>query len=179
MSTGRILMMEGARIIYPNFSGRATDYTPEGDRHFTLVVPEKIAQYLEANNLPVRRLKPREGDDPNEPTTAVIRVKISSLYFPDIVTLSGSDRWVPHNQDTVGQLDRITFQRSAMRHTTFDSVDVRDTAVHGEFPFMNIDLKCQLSFIQKYRRYAWYLQWMRAWVESDRLDEKYAKLGVY
>lgn len=175
----RILMMEGCKILYPNFSGRPTDYNAGGDRYFSVVVPEQIASYLEANGLPVRRLKPRPDDDPNEPTTAVIRVKVSSLYFPDIVTLAGSDRCVGHTPETVSQLDHITYQRTAICHATFDGIDVVETAPNGEFPWMNVDLKAQLSYLQKYRKYTWYLKWMRAWVESDRLDEKYARLGVY
>lgn len=175
----REMTLEGCRIFYPNFAGRATDYTAEGDRYFSVVIPEEIAQYLEQNGLPFRRLKPRPDDDPNEPTTAIIKVKIGGIYFPDVMTLVSNGGYVSHTPETIGQLDRIQYQRSGMSRVRFDNLDIVTKAPDGVYPFMNIDLKVKLSYIQKFKRYTWYLEWMRAWVESDYLDEKYAKLGIY
>lgn len=61
-----ILQIDGARIVYRNFSGRASKYNREGDRNFALVIPNQdMADALVNEGWNVKIKPPREdGDDP-------------------------------------------------------------------------------------------------------------------
>mgnify|MGYP001509972592 FL=1 len=56
-----ILQIDDARIIHRNFAGRGDKYTREGDRNFSLVVPDQeLADRLIADGWNVKIKPPRE-----------------------------------------------------------------------------------------------------------------------
>lgn len=61
-----ILQIDDARIVYRNFSGMATQFNREGDRNFSLVIPdEDLANELKEDGWNVKIKAPREeGDTP-------------------------------------------------------------------------------------------------------------------
>ena len=61
-----IIQIDGAQIIYRNFSGRGTMFNREGDRNFCLVIPtQEIADRLMDEGFNVKIREPREeGGDP-------------------------------------------------------------------------------------------------------------------
>lgn len=61
-----ILQIDDARIVYRNFSGMATQFNREGDRNFSLVIPdEDLANKLKEDGWNVKIKAPREeGDTP-------------------------------------------------------------------------------------------------------------------
>lgn len=61
-----IVQIDGARIIYRNFSGRGTQFNREGDRNFCLVIPtQEDADKLMAEGFNVKIRQPRtEDEDP-------------------------------------------------------------------------------------------------------------------
>src|SRR5689334_12528225 len=59
------ITIEGARLIWKNFSGAKGRYNAEGDRNFSLVLDPDLADILEQDGWNVKRKPPREeGDDP-------------------------------------------------------------------------------------------------------------------
>lgn len=79
------ITLEGARIIFRDFSGEKNRYN--NDRSFAVVLDEDLAARLAADGWPVRYLEPRNED---EARTPILSVKV---YFgkvpPQVVMISG------------------------------------------------------------------------------------------
>lgn len=89
------LVIEGARLIFKNFSGEPSQYNRSGDRNFCVVLDDpKVIDRMVADGWNVKTRPPREeGDDP----LYYIRVKVS--FFddgdnrnPKIMLISGKNR---------------------------------------------------------------------------------------
>lgn len=150
-----ILQIDDARIIWRNFSGRGDKYNREGDRHFTLVIPnEDIANAL-ANDTNrygagwnVKTKPPREeGDSPF--MTMKVKVKFNDRG-PQIYLKTGK-RVNRISEDMVSMLDDIDISSV--------SLDVRpyDDEINGK-PFR-----------------AAYLQSMEITQEIDRFAARFAE----
>lgn len=99
------LVIENARIIFRNFSGRETQYNHEGDRNFCVVLEDEglINQLTEEGwNVKIRQPK-IEGDDPFN----YMKVNVSYKVRPPKVYMvfERSNRKTLLSEDTVGQLD--------------------------------------------------------------------------
>lgn len=73
-----IVQIDGARIIYRNFSGRGTQYNREGDRNFCVVIEDQeTADMLLEEGFNVKIRQPREeGEDP------FMYMKVNVKYHP-------------------------------------------------------------------------------------------------
>jgi len=84
-------MIESARLIFRNFSGREGQYNREGDRNFSVVIDDnKVASQMEKDGWNVKYLEPREEGDTR---TAYVPVAVSYKSRPPrIVLLRGNSR---------------------------------------------------------------------------------------
>jgi len=100
-----ILQIDGARIIFRNFSGAATQYNREGERNFSLVIEdENVANALIEEGWNVKIKAPREeGDIPF--MHLPIKVKFNERG-PKIYLKSGG-RTNMLDEETVGLLDNV------------------------------------------------------------------------
>lgn len=73
-----IVQIDGARIIYRNFSGRGTQYNREGDRNFCVVIEDQeTADKLIDEGFNVKIKQPREeGENP------FMYMKVNVKYHP-------------------------------------------------------------------------------------------------
>ena len=98
----RLLILENAKIIYRNFSGKITKYNQSGFRTFNVLIPNDIAEELLAEGWNVKYLRPQEEGDPPQ---AHMEVKIQYDPLPPKVTLVSGRNQTPMDEDTIGSLD--------------------------------------------------------------------------
>lgn len=144
-----ILQIDDARLAYKNFSGEASKYNREGDRNFSVVIPDtELADQLVADGWNIKQRPPRDEDD-----TPFIHlpVKVKFNERGPVVRLVSGSKTVILNERQISCLDRIGME-------TVD-LDIRpyDWEVNG-----------------KTGRAA-YLHAMRVVQEVDRFADQYAE----
>lgn len=99
------IKIENARLIFRNFQGKKTDYNDEGNRNFGVLLPDDLAEQLEADGWNVKRLKPR--DDAEDPTYEQpwLPVKVKFGQIPPICEMITGRGRTKIYEDTIDQFD--------------------------------------------------------------------------
>jgi hypothetical protein len=74
MAEEKSVLLEGVRIIFRNFAGEERMFNAEGDRNFTVVLPEDIGEQMLKDGWNVKRLRPREEGEEGDLS---LKVKVS------------------------------------------------------------------------------------------------------
>ncbi|QAY17187.1 hypothetical protein SEA_MADAMATO_69 [Streptomyces phage Madamato] len=146
--------LEGARIIYRNFSGKAQMYNAEGYRNFHVVLDPEMGESMLAAGWNVKVKPPREeGEAPFYHLK--VNVKYDGPRPPRIfmVTMSTNSR-TQMPEDLVGMMD----------WGEFDTIDLKISPYN-----YNIGGKQGVSA---------YLKSMFAVLHEDELDKKYAHIPI-
>ena len=100
-----ILQIDDARIIHRNFAGRGDKYNREGDRNFSLVIPDQeLADRLIADGWNVKIKPPREdGDEP----FMFLPVKVKFNDRGPRVHLISGNRKNELDEESIGCLDDV------------------------------------------------------------------------
>ncbi len=145
------VLMEGVRIIFRNFSGKEGQYNREGDRNFSVLLDEKVAEEMAQDGWNVKMLQPRSEDEGEEP----------QAYLPVSVNFKGRP-------------PRIVLITSRGRTNLYeDSIEMLDWA-----DIINVDLivrPYEWTVNQKSGIKA-YLQSIYVTIEEDALELKYSEL---
>lgn len=96
------LIIEGATLMFKNFTGKAQQYNAEGDRNFCLALDPETAERLKADGWNIRMTKPR---DPNDPPIPYTKVKVRFDNYPPKIYLHSGASTVQLTEDLVSQLD--------------------------------------------------------------------------
>lgn len=120
----RLLNIEDARIIWPNFSGEATKFTRPGEQFFTLVIPtvemyQALKDDVNEYGVPwnMKYSEPREdGEDP------FIRMKVKVKFngFGPKVYLQSGERTVELDEESIKCLDNMVLSKIDMYIRPFD-----------------------------------------------------------
>lgn len=151
-----ILQIDDARITFRNFAGLGDKYTRDGDRNFTLIIPnEEIANKLmnDKNKYGVGwnvKIKPPRDVDDQPFMYMKVRVKFSD-YGPNVYLVSGNNSR-RLNEETISMLDKIHIQSVNLDIRPYDGPD----GIDGPFR-------------------AAYLKGMEVFQELDRFDRQYAE----
>lgn len=101
----RNIIMENARILFRNFSGNPSKFTPKGKRTFCLVIDPETADALSEEGWNVKFLKPREeGDSPTPYIQVNVGFKDDQSKSPKIYMVTRKKKTLL-TEDTVGVLD--------------------------------------------------------------------------
>mgnify|MGYP004629069861 FL=1 len=97
------LVIDNARLIFKNFSGKGDNYNREGDRNFAVVIDDpNAAEDLADAGWNVR---PLISKDPDEEPTHYIKVKVSFKVRAPKVRLLSNHKQVFLNENTISSLD--------------------------------------------------------------------------
>lgn len=96
------IVKEDAKIIFRNFRGEATKFSPAGRRTFCVVLSEEEAEDYRCEGWNVKSLPPRSED---EDPLYYLQVKVNFGSNPPKVYLCTSKKKTLLDEDTVGQID--------------------------------------------------------------------------
>ena len=121
-----MLMIDDARITFKNFSGKKGPYNKDGEREFSLVIPnEDIKEQLlndvneDGASWNVRVKPPR---DPQEDPLIYLKVKVRfNQYGPKVYVISNGVQELLDEED-VGMIDRIAIEKCDMDISPSDKV---------------------------------------------------------
>lgn len=103
----KTFLIEDARIIFRNFSGKEGMYNREGDRNFCVVLTPELASQLENDDWNVKYLKPREEGDPDTP---YVMVSVNFDNRPPRIVMISSTARTNLGEDMVEILDWAEFR---------------------------------------------------------------------
>lgn len=150
--TGKI-RIEGARLIFKNFRGKATEFNEEGNRNFGVLLDDDLAESLMDDGWNVKFLRPQE-DDPEQHRQAWLPVKVKFNQYPPRAILINSRGKKRLDEETIEQLDwsRIVDCDLIIQPYNYPALRGRPAGVSA------------------------YLQTIYATVSEDAFEEKYADL---
>lgn len=91
-----------AKLMYRNFSGKATDYNAKGNRNFCIFLETGLARQMEADGWTIKWLDPKDPDDAPQ---AMISVKVSFEKYPPAAVVISEGRQTRLSEETVDMLD--------------------------------------------------------------------------
>lgn len=97
------LVIDNARLIFKNFSGKGDNYNREGDRNFAVIIDDPNAAKDLANA--GWNVRPLISKDPDEEPTHYIKVKVSFKVRAPKVRLLSNHKQVFLNENTISSLD--------------------------------------------------------------------------
>lgn len=97
------IVMENARIKFPNFAGKEGRYNEPGDRNFCVIIEDAVtAQKLREDGWNVRILAPR---DPSEVAQHYIQVTVRFHPIPPKIYMVTRNNRTLLDEDSISELD--------------------------------------------------------------------------
>ena len=96
------LVIENARIVFRNFSGKEGKYNPPGRRNFCVLLDDDISEPLKKEGWNVRYLNPR---DQEESPQAYLQVAVNYDYIPPKIFMVTKKGKTLLGEEEVGMLD--------------------------------------------------------------------------
>lgn len=104
MPVENTITMEGVKIVFRNFAGKEGQFNREGDRNFSVLLDESIAEVLAKDGWNVKWLRPREEDEEGA-EQAYLQVSVNFKGRPPRVVMVTSRGRTNLGEDDVEMLD--------------------------------------------------------------------------
>lgn len=147
MDEAKTFMIEDARLVFRNFSGKEGLYNREGDRNFSVILDHEIAKVMLKDGWNVKYLASRED---GEPDTPYIQITVNFNNRPPRVIMITSTNRTNLNEDSIAVLDWA---------------DIRTADLIARAYEWNVNGKTGIKA---------YLQSLFVTIEEDALERKYA-----
>lgn len=98
----KTFMVEDARLVFRNFSGKEGQYNREGDRNFSVILDDKIAKVMLKDGWNVRYLSSREE---GEEDTPYIQIAVNFNNRPPRVVMISSTARTNLTEESISVLD--------------------------------------------------------------------------
>lgn len=143
------IMIEDAEIVFRNFSGKEDQYNREGNRNFSVILPNDVAAAMQADGWNIKTLKAREdGDEPR----SYIQVNVSYKGRPPKIVMITSRKRQVLGEDLVELLDSADIVKADILITPYHWEVRGETGVKA------------------------YLKTMFVTIQEDELELKYASM---
>lgn len=134
----RSVMVEGATLIFRNFSGREDQYNRAGDRNFSVILEPDVAEDLLKLGWNVKELPSREE---GEPPTSYITVAVSYKIRPPRIVMMTSRARTNLDEASVEVLDWAEIADADLIFRPYDWVvgDKKGTKAYLQSLFITIE----------------------------------------
>lgn len=138
MAEAKTFMVEDARLIFRNFSGKEGQYNREGDKNFAVVLDPATAERMLADGWNVKVLSGREEGDED---TFYIQVSVNFKNRPPRVVLITDKKRTNLADDTVDVLDWVDIRTVDLIARGYDWVvgDKAGTKAYLQSMFVTIE----------------------------------------
>ena len=130
------IIIENARIIFRNFSGKEDKYNRAGDRNFCVIIEDhNDAQRLIEDGWNIRVMPPREeGDEPRH----YLQVAVSFKNFPPKVVMVTRRKQTPLDEESIGMLDWAEIDRVDLAVRTWRGTQSPFTSLYLDRAFITV-----------------------------------------
>lgn len=153
MENAGIIRLEGAKVIFKNFSGEASQYNQAGNRNFGVLLPEEMVDTLIRDGWPVKRFSP----DENGFEQAYMKIKVKYGKVSPTAYLVTRRGKMKLDETNIGQLDYLRVLNYDLIIRPYNYPPIAGRPNGG---------------------IAAYLKSIYATVEEDYIEEKYADLPI-
>lgn len=143
------LVLEDARLIFRNFTGKEGMYNQEGQRNFCVILDHEMAEDMVRDGWNIKYLRPREED---EQPTPYVQVSVGFKFKPPRMVLITSRGRLSLNEDEC---------------EIFDWVDIKK---------VDLIVRPYHWSVRDDKGVKAYLQSMYLTMEEDYLDQKYSEV---
>ena len=147
MDEAKTFLVEDARLIFRNFSGKEGQYNREGDRNFSVILDDKNAEIMLRDGWNVKYLESREE---GQPPTPYITIAVNFKQRPPRVVMITTGARTNLNQNSVDVLDWADIKKADLIARGYDWIVGDKTGTKA------------------------YLKSLFVTIEEDELERKYA-----
>lgn len=114
------VVLEGVKIIWPNFEGRERKFNKEGSRNFCIRLDDMTAQGLLADGWNVKTYRPNNEDEGDDLSFYYLQINVQFRFQPPTVVIVSEDNRVILDEEDYAMLDWADFSNVDIIFRAYD-----------------------------------------------------------